>query len=144
MRGLVVALDRQTGALRWQTSFADAVLGAVAYRDGKLICPLRTGEVAALAVQDGQVLWRTHVSGKAPVLAGCAFTGRRIYALSSDGYLAVLDPRNGKVLEKTYVNHQARPGTGLTVSTPQIVGGRVFVGSETGGLHCFVGSESGE
>jgi outer membrane protein assembly factor BamB len=156
-QGLVVALDRKTGAILWQTQFDDAVLGGIACGDDMLICPVRTGEVAALALKDGRVLWRTHISGNAPVLGGCAFVGRasphdfsggergrspygRVYAVSSDGYLAILDSQDGHVLEKTSLNDQAKPGTGLTLSTPRIAGGRVIVGSETGGLRCFVGS----
>jgi outer membrane protein assembly factor BamB len=141
-RGLVVAMDRKTGAIRWQASFGDAVLGAIACRGGSVICPSRTGEVTALAVGDGSVLWRTRVSGNAPLVAGCAMAEQRIYAVASDGYLAVLDAKSGNVLEKTYLNDQAKPGTGLSLSSPRIAQGRVFVGSETGGLHCLVGSES--
>ena len=143
-QGLVVALDRKTGAIRWQTPLDDAVLGTIAYREGALICPSRTGEVTALTVGDGRVLWRTRVSGNAPVLGGCAFTGRCVYAVSSDGYLAVIDCKEGKVLEKTYLNDQAKPGSGLTLSPPQVFGGRVIVGSESGGLHCLMGSEIAE
>jgi outer membrane protein assembly factor BamB len=143
-QGLVAALDRKTGQIRWQTPLDDAVLGAIACRDGTLICPSRTGEVTALAVDDGRVRWRARVSGNAPVLAGCALSGRRVYAVSSDGYLAVLDCQDGKMLEKTYLNDQGKPGSGLTLGSPQIVAARVFVGSETGGLHCLVGSGSGE
>jgi outer membrane protein assembly factor BamB len=143
-RGVAVAIDRKTGAIRWQTPFDDAVLGAIACRDGAAICPSRTGEVTALDLRDGRVLWRTRISGKAPVLAGCAFTGKRVYAVSSDGYLAVLDPKNGRVLEKTYLNDPSKPGAGLSLSSPHVAGGRVVVGSETGGLQCFTGSESTE
>lgn len=143
-QGLVVALDRQTGAIRWQRSLDDAVMGSIAGRGGTLIYPSRTGEVTALALEDGQVRWHTALSGTAPALAGCAFTDRQVYAVSSDGYLAVLNPQDGKVLEKTYLNDQAKPGSGLTLAAPQIAGGRVVVGSETGGLHCFVGAGSAE
>ncbi len=139
-RGLVAALDRKTGTIKWQAELADAVLGAVAARGDKVICPCRTGEVIALAAGSGQVLWRSRISGASPVLAGCAFTGQRIYAVSSDGYLAVLDPADGKVVEKLYLNSQAKPGIGLSLSAPQVVDGRVYVGSETGGLLCFVGT----
>jgi outer membrane protein assembly factor BamB len=139
-RGLTIALDRRTGAILWQTPFDDAVLGGIACREDMLICPVRTGEVAALALKDGRVLWRTRISGSVPVLGGCAFVGARIYAVSSDGYLAVLDPKDGRVLEKIYLNDQAKPGTGLTLSTPRIAGGRVIVGTETGGLKCLAGS----
>ncbi len=143
-KGLVVALDRRTGEIRWQTLLADAVLGTIAFREGALICPSRSGEVTALAVNDGRILWRVRVSGNAPVLAGCAFTGRRVYAVSSDGYLAAIDCKAGKVLEKVYLNDQAKPGTGLTLSLPQVLAGRIIVGSETGGLRCLMGSENAE
>jgi outer membrane protein assembly factor BamB len=136
-QGVVVALDRKTGAILWQTTFTDAVLGAIACMGDMLICPVRTGEVAALARKDGKVLWRTHISGSAPVLGGCAFAGQRVYAVSNDGYMAVLDSQDGHVLKKIYLNDQAKPGTGLTLSTPRITGGRVIVGSETGGLRCL-------
>jgi outer membrane protein assembly factor BamB len=143
-QGLVIAMDRKTGTILWQTRFDDAVLGGIAYRDDMLVCPVRTGEVAALALKDGKILWRTRVSGNAPVLSGCAFTGRRVYAVSNDGYLAVIDSKDGSVLEKKYLNDQAKPGTGLTLASPQIVEERVIVGSETGGLRCFSGSGSVE
>jgi outer membrane protein assembly factor BamB len=143
-KGLVVALDCQTGAIRWQTPFDDAVLGGIACPDDTLVCPVRTGEVVALALKDGQALWRTRISGNAPVLGGCALAGRRLYAVSSDGYLAVLDSQDGHVLEKTCLNDQAKPGTGLTLSTPRIAGGRVIVGSETGGLRCLSGAGGAE
>ena len=65
-QGLVVALNRKTGQIVWQQKFEDAVLGSIAVDHGMMICPLRTGEVAALAVTDGHALWRAHVSGTAP------------------------------------------------------------------------------
>ena len=66
------------------------MLSAVASLDGKLFCPVRNGEVVALSASDGSVLWRARVSGQAPVLAGCAVTKDRVYAVSNDGYLAAL------------------------------------------------------
>jgi outer membrane protein assembly factor BamB len=143
-RGLVVALDSATGALRWQTPFDDAVLGPIAARGGLLICPSRTGEVTALAAHDGHVLWRARISRNAPVLAGCSLTDRGVYAVSSDGYLAVLDLKTGNVQEKVYLNDQRQPGTGLSISSPYVARGRLIVGSETGGLCCLVGSEATE
>jgi len=139
-RGLAVALDRRTGAILWQTQFDDAVLGGIACGNDMLFCPVRTGDVAALALKDGRVLWRTRISGNAPVLGGCVRAGSRVYAVSNDGYLAVLDSRNGHMLEKTYLNDQAKPGTGLTLATPRVAGRRVVVGSETGGLRCLLES----
>jgi outer membrane protein assembly factor BamB len=143
-QGLVAALDRQTGRILWRTSLDDAVLGAVACQDGKLMCPVRNGEVVALAAGDGHILWRTRVSGNAPVLNGCAVTRDRAYAVSNDGYLAALAAGDGKVLEKVYLNDQGQPGTGLSLSSPQVLNNRIIVGSETGGLRCLQGTGGGK
>jgi hypothetical protein len=48
------------------------------------------------------------------------------------------------MLKKTSLNDQSKPGTGLTLSTPRVTGGRVMVGSETGGLRCLVGAGGAE
>ena len=139
-QGLVVAFNPTDGKILWQTSLPDAVLGSVAYVDGRLICPVRNGEVVGLAASDGQIQWRARISGQAPVLAGCAATKERIYAVSDDGYLAALATQDGKVLEKIYLNAQSQPGTGLSISSPLVIGQRVIVGSESGGLRCLQGS----
>jgi outer membrane protein assembly factor BamB len=139
-QGLVVAIDRKTGKVRWQRAFEDGVLGTIAFHGDKLICPVRTGEVVALAIGDGRVLWRRAVSGTAPVMAGCALTGSRVVAVSSDGYLGIIDAKDGGVAEKFYLNDQGKPGSGLSLSAPQVLGGRIFVGSETGGLRCLSGT----
>jgi outer membrane protein assembly factor BamB len=139
-RGLVMALDRQTGKILWQTQLDDAVLGAVACQNGMLTCPVRNGEVVALALGDGRILWRARISGNAPVLTGCAVTRDRVYAVSSDGYLAALAAGDGKALEKISLNDQSQPGTGLSLSPPQVLDNWIIVGSETGGLRCLQGT----
>jgi len=141
-QGTVLALDRASGNVRWSAKMPDAVLGTIAVRDGIAICPSRNGEVVALDLKsNGQELWRQRISERAPVLAGPAFTGTHVYATTADGYLSVLDAATGKVIERIYINHENKPGElGLTLSAPLISGGRVYVGSETGGLRCYGGS----
>ena len=143
-QGLVVAIERKTGMVRWQTAFDDGVLGTIAFHGGTLICPVRTGEIVALAVEDGRVLWRRAISGAVPVMAGCAFTGSQVVGVSSDGNLAILNAKDGAIEEKFYLNDQGKPGSGLSLSAPQIRTGRIFVGSETGGLRCLSGTGSAE
>jgi outer membrane protein assembly factor BamB len=136
--GAVLALDRQTGATRWQTEFPDAVLGGVVAGAGKVICPVRNGELVALDVRDGSVLWRQRISGSASLLASPCLVGDQIYAVSSDGVLAVLALHDGAVVEKHLLNASGDPGRSrLSLSSPVVADGRVFVGSETGGLRCF-------
>lgn len=138
-KGVLLALDQDTGAILWQTDMADAVLGAVAA--GKfLICPVASGEVVALDPKNGDIIWSAPVSGRAPVLGAPVVTDSHVYAVSQDGYLAKMDLDSGDVLEKVYLNAADRPGAqGLSISSPFVANQRLFVGSETGGLRCYVG-----
>ena len=140
--GRVLALDPATGKERWSTVMPDAVLGPVAVHGSIAIAPCRNGEVVALDLaHQGRELWRARVSGKAPILAGVAITGTQVYAVSNDGWLVVLDAADGKQRERVWLNDSARPGEmGLSTSAPLISDGRLYVGSETGGLRCFAGT----
>ena len=146
-QGLVIALEKATGKIRWKTELPDAVLGAIAVSGDKAIAPVRNGELVALDVATGRILWRQEdpakrISNNAPILCGPAFAGTHIYAASQNGYLGVVDATSGAVLEKIYLNAKGKPGEmGLTFSSPFVAGGRVFVGSETGGLRAFIGKK---
>jgi outer membrane protein assembly factor BamB len=136
--GAVVAMDGDSGGVQWRTELPDAVLGRIAIGDEKAFCPVRDGTVVALDLKNGGKIWSAKI-GHAPVLAGPALYGDCVYAVSSDGFLAILDAKTGRVLENYPLNDQISPGRGnLCLSAPVISGGRLFVGSETGGLRCFV------
>ncbi|HEV7403844.1 MAG TPA: PQQ-binding-like beta-propeller repeat protein [Chthoniobacteraceae bacterium] len=140
--GAVQALEQSSGRLRWKNELGDAVLGHLAIRDDTVFCPVRDGTVAALDAGTGATLWRRRLT-KAPVLAGTACRGGLLYAVSSDGLLAILDAKSGEVLEKHALNDDLAPfRQNLCISTPLVAGGRVFVGSESGGLRCYVGGAS--
>ncbi|HEY2882734.1 MAG TPA: PQQ-binding-like beta-propeller repeat protein [Pirellulales bacterium] len=141
-QGMVVAIERKTGNIRWQKQFEDGVLGAIAVCGDKVACPVRTGEVVALSLENGQVVWHRAISGAAPVMAGCVCREGKIAAVSSNGYLAILDAADGSVLEKCYLNDQSKPGTGLSLATPLVHDGKIIVGSETGGVRMLVGEHS--
>ena len=139
--GLVLAVDRRSGVELWRADVPDAVLGAIAVHGGRAIVPVRNGEVLCLDLAaKGAVLWRARPADGAPLLAGPAVTPTRVYALSTNGFLAVLDAADGRVLESHYLNSPDRPGElQLAVSAPVVADGMVFVGSETGGFHAFAG-----
>ena len=63
-------------------------------------------------------------------------TGDRVYAVSNDGVLGILNLADGKLIEKMKLNGKA--GSGLSLSPPQVVGDRIYLGSETGGFKCVV------
>ena len=137
--GIVMSLDAATGKINWQSKMPDAVLGAVAA--GKyLICPVAAGKVIALDPKNGKEIWSRTISGKAPVLAGAAVSDGSVYAVSHDGYMAKLSLDSGEIQEKIYINADNKPGEqGLSISSPIIAHGRLFIGSETGGLRCYTG-----
>lgn len=139
--GVILALDRQSGQVRWSAEMPDAVLGAVAAGE-RLICPVASGEVVALDPETGKQIWATAISGHTPVLAACSVTETSVYAVSQDGYLARLDLATGELRDKQYINATDRPGAqGLSISSPLVAHGRLYVGSETGGLRCYVGGD---
>ena len=81
-------------------------------------------------------------------LASIAAAGGKKKASGQDLYKEYCKPchmegsANGEVLEQHYVNSPDRPGEmGLSTSSPFVSAGKVLVGSETGGLRCFVGEE---
>ena len=140
--GAVIAFDRHSGKQVWKVRMPDAVLGAVAVDDKRVICPVRNGEVVALAPADGGVLWRRRVNDSSPILAAPALAGQMVYAVSRDGYLAVIDAQSGRAIEKHFLDDRANPGEmGLSLSSPVVAGGWLYVGSETGGLRCFAPRE---
>ncbi|MCM2373735.1 outer membrane protein assembly factor BamB family protein [Aporhodopirellula aestuarii] len=137
--GVVMALDSKTGEVVWQSEMPDAVLGAVAA--GKyLVCGVANGEVMALDPDGGKPVWASRISGVAPVLAAPSVTDREVFAVSQDGYLARFNLETGEEIENLYINSEEKPGSqGLSISSPLVVDGRLFVGSETGGLRAYAG-----
>jgi outer membrane protein assembly factor BamB len=142
-KGAIVALDRATGRVRWQTDVTNSVLGAIAAHDGKAVCGVLDGEVVAIDTKDhGQILWRKPVRDRSLLKASPALTETHVYALTHDGYLCVLDAASGELVEQQYINSPDKPGEmGLSTGSPFVADGKVYVGSETGGLRCFVGED---
>jgi outer membrane protein assembly factor BamB len=138
--GMVMALNKTDGSLLWSAQMPDSVLGALATDGDIVICPVANGAVQALELKTGTPRWSVQANGRSPVLAGSAFTDESVYVVSKDGYLIRLAAADGAVQEKTYINDPQRPGaSGLSISSPSVANGRVYVGSETGGLRCYIG-----
>ncbi|MGJ8639886.1 MAG: PQQ-binding-like beta-propeller repeat protein [Opitutaceae bacterium] len=137
--GVVLMLDAGTGDVIWETPMPDAVLGAVAAAD-YFVAPVASGLIVALDPETGDEVWSTPISGQSPVLSGASVAGDSVYAVSSDGYMVVLDLKTGKETDRVYINDVSRPGEqGLCISSPVVYQGRVYVGTETGGLRSYAG-----
>jgi outer membrane protein assembly factor BamB len=136
--GIVMAINKHSGDLIWTTELPDSVLGSLATDGDLVLCPVANGEVHALDVQTGEARWSVSANGRSPLLAGAALTPDSVYVVSKDGYLIRLSLQDGAVQEKHYLNNPQQPGAlGLSISSPTVADGRVYVGSETGGLLCL-------
>lgn len=150
--GVILALDQRTGEERWRIETPDSVLGPIAVHNGLAVAPVRSapgpgrrsGMLLAFDVRDnGREVWRHQLERNALMLAGVALTDTLTYAISSDGYLRVLSSEDGSLLEEHYINRTDRPGEqGLSISSPTLSNGRLYVGSETGGLRAYEGRGS--
>jgi len=90
------------------------------------------------------LLWRARPNDTTPVLAGVAYTDQYVYAVTNDGRMTVLNAEDGSYVEHHFLNRPDRPGElRLSVSGPIVRDNRLYVGSETGGVHCFRGADDG-
>ncbi len=141
-KGLVVCLDLTTGRKLWSLAMADSVLAPIALHRKKAFVPVRNGELVCLDLDTGkkpEERWRIRLRQRSLLLSGVAVCGHLVYALTSDGYLFVLDATSGETLEHHYIN--GRPGElGMCIGGPVMIKDRLFVGTETGGFICMRGT----
>ena len=121
----------------------DAVLGAIAARRRpRRSAPCATARSSHWMPHDGHLLWQASISGKSPVLSRRAVGGpmgvRRQPGRVPRRDRCRIRRRSSR---RVPLNDRGKPGQdGLCLSSPPIAGGCVYVGSETGGLRCFIGT----
>ncbi len=134
-RGVYHALDRETGAVVWETKLTDGsllggVIGTSAVGEGRIYVgsnigdpvsngPTGNAKVIALDLGDGHLLWEVTLAGAiyAPVTA----TPGLVYAATTGGTMVVLDAASGRQLW----SHTAPDQVG---SGPSVVDGTVYWG----------------
>ena len=154
LEGAVVALDRKTGKLRWTVKTQDSVWAPIAVNGGKAICSAGgqqeysiaeppKGELLAMDLGSGRVLWRQRIGEGTPVLGGPVVTTERVYVLAADETLAVLDADSGRIIEHHRLNRPEGPEPEhMCVSGPLLAQGFLYAATQTGGLRCFTGATS--
>lgn len=94
VRGLVVAMDRQSGKVNWKKDLDVPVSGAVGAGYGLVLVGTLRGEVLALDVSNGEERWRSQVSSE--VLAAPAVNGDVVVVQTQDDRVIALDIDNGE------------------------------------------------
>ncbi len=100
--GQVSAFEAQGGRRLWrenvlpESAERDAIGGGLAFDDGTLFATTGAAQVLALNPENGKVLWRQSVT--APLRSGPTVAHNRVFAVSVDNQLHVLDARDGAKL----------------------------------------------
>jgi len=136
--GVVMALDARTGAVKWQAKTDDAVLGRIIVQNNVAYCPVLNGNVLALDIATGKQIWLKPVSGQSQVKAGLAISDNTLFAVTADGFLALLKTSDGSLIEKHTLNAPGKSSPeGFNVSTPILNGKNLYLGTQTSGLRHF-------
>ncbi|CAK0762730.1 Outer membrane protein assembly factor BamB [Gammaproteobacteria bacterium] len=128
--GAVAAYDTSGGGLLWRTETNVALSGGTGGGDDLVVVGGAKGEIVALNLKDGKERWHTSLSSE--VLAPPAASDGIVVVRTIDGRVVGLSATDGSrlwVFSRTVPILSLR-GTGA----PLIVGGRVFVGLDSGHL----------
>lgn len=115
---------------RWRYQLTDWVQAVVADSTGQVLIVTADGVVTALAENDGARRWRVKVP--AATTGAVAIAGSRMYAGAEDGYLHVLDARDGRRLPRLHV--------GGRVSSCVVAGQHVVAAASSGAMAAFDGA----
>ena len=138
--GKVVALDAETGDIVWEYEAEDAVLTAIAVRNGAVTFGSRDRHVYSLRSTDGTVNWKTPLEG--PVVSSPAVTSDTIYAATKNGYVYALSADTGKVQWEFDTRIMGRDIE--LYSSPAIADGLLYIGSSDRYIFCFGDENAGK
>ena len=131
--GGVVAFNARTGKQAWDYEVGDAVLTAVAYRDGFVYFGSRDGHLYALNAEAGELRWKSPIGSA--VVSSPAVTESAVYVGANNGYLYSININDGQPLWQfdTSLVANGEP----IFSSPAIANGRLYVGSKDRYVLCL-------
>lgn len=128
--GLVQAVSKKDGQIKWSTSLKNNIVSAPTVADGYLVVGTNASTLVLLNQSDGKEIWQNKVS--AEVLAPPALSHQKVIAKTIDGKVYAIDAVNGKQL---WVADHGAPSLVLKASSsPIIVDNLVLVGFSDGKL----------
>jgi outer membrane protein assembly factor BamB len=125
-RGEVVAVELDTGKVRWRQDVPGGVLSAIAVRAGMAIFTATDGKVRAWDAFTGQEKWT--YDAQAPFFAGPAVTKDTVYAAGLKGTIHALDLATGKRRwELDLGSDPATKAPAMVYGAPVVHRGRLYV-----------------
>lgn len=129
-KGLVLALDKSTGDVRWEVETKLPISGGLEVGEENLFFGTTNAEIVGLKLDDGDTSWTSRVSSE--VLATPRYAEGQLIARSIDGAITALDAGEG---EKLWSYIRDVPALSLRgTSSPVIKSGGVISGYANGQL----------
>jgi outer membrane protein assembly factor BamB len=125
-KGEVVAVELDTGKVRWRKDVPGGVPAAVAVKAGLAIFTATDGKVRAWDALTGEERWA--YDAKAPFFAGVAVAEKTVYAADLKGVVHALSLADGK--KEWTLDLAADPATrvsGGAYGSPVVKGGRLYL-----------------
>ncbi|NCY26398.1 MAG: pyrrolo-quinoline quinone, partial [Alphaproteobacteria bacterium] len=139
-RGLVVALDAETGKEKWRSMVGQPLRSAPKVGNGKLYVVTLDNQMLALNVSDGEVQWAQRGIAEAAGIMNAvspAVAGNLVVAPYSSGQVYVLDAASGKELWSDSLSHgrHTKASSQLSgIGGDPVVDGDVLVAVSSGGM----------
>jgi outer membrane protein assembly factor BamB len=123
----IIALRQMDGSMAWQRELASPLAAPLAWNNGWLIVPTKTGEILAYRALDGGLIWRRGIEAAASARPSLA--ADRVYVPASDGRIVAFQTENGEVVWDRRIG--GKPHEILALDD------RVYVGSTDNRLYCL-------
>ncbi|ALJ11546.1 MULTISPECIES: outer membrane protein assembly factor BamB family protein [Sphingopyxis] len=138
---VVTALSADTGAPLWRTAigstgkdYKDSLFGGGAGVDGNVVYATSgAGDVAALNVADGSVIWKVKPAGPLRGAPTIAFGG--VYVISQDNQIFALNAANGAVQWQATASLEA--GSIFGAGSPAAGQGTIVAGFSSGEVQAY-------
>jgi outer membrane protein assembly factor BamB len=125
-RGEVVAIELDTGGVKWRKEVPGGILSSVAVKAGMAVFTATDGKVRAWDAFTGQEKWA--YDARAPFFAGPAVTNHTVYAADLKGVVHALNLADGK--KEWALDLGTDPTTktsGMVYGSPVVHGGRLYL-----------------
>jgi outer membrane protein assembly factor BamB len=125
-RGEVVAIELDTGAVKWRKNVPGGVLSSIAVRQGLAIFTATDSKVRAWDAHTGQERWT--YDAKAPFFAGPAVTGETVYAADLHGVVHAVKLADGtREWTLDLGTDPATKAPGMVYGSPIVHRGRLYL-----------------
>lgn len=137
--GQLVAVDAETGKLRWERELEERIFAGVGADGNQLYLVTRDADLLALSRENGEELWRNPLPTEA--LATPQSNGALVVTQTTDGRVLGFDAASG---EKRWQYDGVVPALSLRAAAAPLVGGDIVIASFSNGKLIALSADAGQ